>query len=121
MKTLVITGMAKERAGRLAREVGGDGVHTLTTSDYEGVIALVTGQADYFLGICQSGAGGALALAIGMLGSEKCVVVSTPGKPPGPDTIETALQEGRIAFGTAIDHVELVVPRIVRAILAQEP
>lgn len=116
MKTLVITGMGKERAERLARDVASDQLTVKTASDYEGIIALTAGQADYYLGICQSGAGGALALAIGMLGSAKCTSVSTLGKPPAPDVIERAVKEGKVAYGTASDHIEQVVPRLVRAI-----
>ena len=116
MRTLVITGMGKEKAERLACDVAGDQFTVKTASDYEGIVALTTGQADYYLGICQSGAGGALALAIGMLGSAKCTTVSTLGKPPAPDAIESAVREGKVAYGAAFDHIEQVVPRLVRAI-----
>ena len=69
--------------------------------------------------VCQSGAGGALALAIGMLGSQKCVTVSRAGKPPAPDAIESAVAEGKVAYGMAFDHIDQVVPRLVRAISNQ--
>ena len=119
MKRLVISGIGKEKADRLAREVGGSEVTTMVVSDYEGVVALSGGQADYFLGICQSGAGGALALALGLLGSNKCTTVSMLGKPPAPGVIEQAVKDGKVAYGMASDHIEQVVPRLVKAIVAQ--
>lgn len=119
MKKIVVTGMGKEKAGKLAQEIASGRLEIITASDYEGILALKSGQADYYFGICQSGAGGALALAIGMLGSSRCATVSMIGKSPDPQAAENAVKDGKVAFGFANDHVEEVVPRLIKAILAK--
>jgi hypothetical protein len=120
VKTVVISGMGKEKAARLAAETAGDRLKVVTMSDYEGVVALKKQEADYFLGICQSGAGGALGLAVAMLSSTRCATVSTAGNAPDAGAIQEAVREGKVAYGFAMDHIERVVPQLVNAILARE-
>lgn len=117
MKKIVITGMGKEKAAKLGQSIAGEQLEISTTSDYEGILAIKNGQVDYYIGICQSGMGGALALAIGLLGSSRCATVSMIGKPPNPHDIEDAVREEKVAFGFANDHIEQVMPHLVRAIL----
>ena len=120
VKTVVITGMGTEKAARLAAETAGDRLKIITMSDYEGVVALKKKEADYFVGICQSGAGGALGLAVAMLSSDNCATVSTAGNAPDPAAITQAVRDGKIAYGFAMDHIERVIPQLVSAITAEE-
>lgn len=100
---------ARARRSTSAREVGGSDITTTRTPDYECVVAVSSGEADYFFGNCQSDAGGALAL--GMLGSGKSLTVSMLGKPPAPGAIKEAIQEDRVVCGMTSDHIEQIVPR----------
>lgn len=120
MSTIVITGIARSRAADIARSLAGEGFEIMTASDYDGVLSLQRGDADYYLGICQSGAGAALALAVGLLGSRRCATLSTAGAPPAPDAVERAVQDGRIAYGLAVEHIEDVVPRLIKALQERE-
>lgn len=120
MKRVVFTGIGRDRAAEVARAVAGSQLKVRTGSDYEGVLALKSGEADYFVGICQSGAGGALALAVGLLGSKNCLTVSTAGTPPKAGAVEDGVDKGIVAFGLAVDHIEEVIPRLVKAITAPE-
>ena len=42
-------------------------------------MAIKTGAADFYLGACNTGGGGALAMAIALLGMGQCATVSMPG------------------------------------------
>ena len=91
-------------------------ITTMIKSDLEAAMAVKTGQADYYLGACHTGGGGALAMAIALLGKPKCETVSMPGKKPVEENVIKAVNEGKVAFGFTADHVEQAVPMILSAL-----
>ena len=88
--------------------------------DLEATMAMKKGQYDYYVGACNTGGGGALAMAMALLGKAKCVTVSMPGKVAGKDEIETAVREGKVAFGFTAQHKEQVLPVLLSAIERKE-
>lgn len=111
--------MAAQEMGDLVDQVGGEEVEVQVVSDLEGAQQVAAGQADYYLGACATGAGGALSMAIAILGYSNCFTASTAGRPPKEVEIREAVESGKKAFGFSSDHVALVVPLIVDAILAE--
>lgn len=91
-------------------------IETVVKSDLEAAMALKTGQADYYLGACHTGGGGALAMAIALVGKDQCETVSMPGKKPIEEKVIEAVKTGKIAFGFTGDHAEVAVPMILKAI-----
>lgn len=98
------------------KKVGGDGVEVKEMSDIEAAIAVKKGQADYYLGACATGGGGALAMAMVLLGAQKCATVSMPGRPPQEEAVIKAVGQGKVAFGFTNDHIDKAVPMILHAI-----
>lgn len=92
------------------------GITTMIKSDLEAAMAVKTGQADYYLGACHTGGGGALAMAIALLGKPNCETVSMPGKRPVEENVIKAVNEGKVAFGFTADHKEQAVPMILSAL-----
>ena len=93
-------------------------IETIVKSDLEAAMLMKTGQVDYYFGACHTGGGGALAMAIALVGRDKCETVSMPGKKPNEDHIIEAVKNGKKAFGFTGDHVETAVPMILKAILS---
>lgn len=91
-------------------------IETTIKSDLEAAMAVKAGQADYYIGACHTGGGGALAMAMAMLGKSLCETVSMPGRRPSTEKVEAAVKEGKKAFGFTADHQELAVPMILDAI-----
>jgi hypothetical protein len=91
-------------------------ITTMVKSDLEAAMAVKTGQADYYVGACHTGGGGALAMAIALLGMPNCETVSMPGKQPVAEKIETAVNNGKKAFGFTADHKEQAVAMIINAL-----
>jgi hypothetical protein len=118
MIKFVVCGMGKDQIARLVRETGGPDVDVKVTSDFEAAAAIKSGGADYYIGACQSGAGGALAVAIAMLGFDGVVRLSGVGS-SGVDAaaVATGVAAGKRAYGIAHSHVQTGVPVIVRTIL----
>ncbi len=113
-------GLAAREIGSLASQIGGDQVEVRVMSDIAGAQEVAEGKADYYLGACATGGGGALSMAIAILGYSNCFTASTAGKPPRENEIQKAVASGKKAFGFTCDHVNLAVPLIVKAILARQ-
>ena len=107
----------KDNIVNLVKKIGGDTVEVQVKSDLHAANDIKTGKADYYLGACHTGGGGALSMAIALLTRTKCVTVSMPGKPPKEEDIVKAVAEGKVAFGFTGDHYERAVDLIVREIL----
>lgn len=107
----------KAKIAEIIRKIGGEAADVKIMSDIEAAMAVKNGNADYYIGACATGGGGALALAMALIGAAKCATVSMPGKPPKEEDVRKAVKEGKVAFGFTNDHIEKAVPMIVNAIL----
>ncbi|WP_210467978.1 DUF2620 domain-containing protein [Sporosarcina sp. 6E9] len=115
MKIVVGGQMEKKEIERMIKEFD-PSIETTIKSDVEAAMALKTGQVDYYLGACHTGGGGALAMAIAIIGRNQCETVSMPGKQPVEEKVIEAVNEGKKAFGFTGDHANQAVPMILRAI-----
>ena len=94
MIRIVIGGLQKDLIKKQVEETGGDRVEAVITSDFEGAKKVKAGQADYYVGACNSGGGAALSVAIGLLGYNRCATIAKAGGRPDPQEIEKRVQEG---------------------------
>jgi len=85
-------------------------------SDIEATMAIKNNQADYYFGACATGAGGALGIATGLLGMNKCISVSIAGKILSQEEITAAVKAGKVAFGFVNYDAAKVIPMILKAI-----
>ncbi|HBE79362.1 MAG TPA: DUF2620 domain-containing protein [Firmicutes bacterium] len=121
MICLVVGGVVeKQKIAAKITEIGGENVSVAVKSDIEAAMMVKAGQAEYYLGACATGGGGALAMALAILTRQKCATVSMPGRLPQASEIKQYLTEGKVAFGFTGDHVDLAVPLIMKAILEKE-
>jgi hypothetical protein len=109
---------AKDVLAKIA-EVAPDQVQARITADIVGVREVAQGQADYYFGACATGGGGALSMAIAILGYDNCFTVCTAGKAPKEEEIKQAVLSGKKAFGFTCDHVDTAVPMLIKAILSK--
>lgn len=94
-----------------------EGVELAIKNDLDAVNALKMGKFDYYVGACNTGGGGALAMAIALLGQNLCKTISMPGKVFSDEEIIAAVKEGKKAFGFTAQHAEQVLPVLMKAIL----
>jgi len=95
---------------------GTENVKLEIKNDLDAVMAMQSGQFDYYIGACNTGGGGALAMAITLLGVTKCKTISMPGKILPDEEIKKAVDDGIVAFGFTASHVEQVLPVLLDAI-----
>ncbi|MCE7791730.1 DUF2620 domain-containing protein [Salipaludibacillus sp. CUR1] len=115
MKIVIGGQVEKKDIEKLVKEQDG-GITTTVKSDLEAAMAVKSGQADYYIGACHTGGGGALAMAMAMLGGDQCETVSMPGRPPKKEIIDKAVANGKKAFGFTSDHKDTAVPMIIEAL-----
>ena len=115
MKIVIGGQVEKKQIEVLVKQID-PSIETVVKSDLEAAMAMKTGQADYYLGACHTGGGGALAMAIALIGRDKCETVSMPGKKPNEEKVIEAVNSGKKAFGFTGDHVEVAVPMILKAL-----
>lgn len=107
----------KQDVANMIKEIGDDQVDVKIKSDLAAANAIKQGEAAYYLGACNTGGGGALAMAIAILGRTNTASVSNPGNIMSEDKIIEEVQTGKKAFGFTAQHKETVVPIIVNEIL----
>lgn len=115
MKIVVGGQMDKQSIANLVKSLVDASVTVDVKSDIEATLAVQSGMADYYIGACSTGAGGALGMAFGLLGQEKCASVSTPGHIMSQDEINHLVKSGKVAFGFVNYDAEKVVPMLIQA------
>jgi hypothetical protein len=114
---VVVSGVDAGAMAAMAEQAGGGRVEAAATGDMAGARLVKTGRADFYLGTCWSGGGGALAAATAILGARRVGIAGTPGMPVRGQKVREYLAEGRSAFGFPHEQSATAIPTIVRAIL----
>ncbi len=107
----------KQELAECIKKVGQDKVEVQIKGDLDAAMDIKNGIVDYYLGACNTGGGGALAMAIALAGSDRCATVSMPGKIFPEEVIIDEVQKGKVAFGFTAQHIDEVVPILIQAIL----
>lgn len=120
MKIVVGGQVEKQNIKKLIDEVGEGKVVSEIKTDIQAANDVKLGKADYYVGACHTGGGGALSMAIALLTRDKCATLSMPGRPPKEENIIKAVEEGKLAFGFTGDHYEQIIPILVKELLKKE-
>lgn len=116
---VVAAGVDASTMATIAQDAGGGRVEAVALGDMQGARLVKKGQADYYIGTCWSGGGGALAAATAILGAKQVGIVGTPGMMVTEERVRTMVEEGRIAFGFAYEQTTTAIPLIIKEILAR--
>lgn len=117
MKIVVGGQIDKKEVASLIEEYGEGKAEVTVKSDLDAAMDMKNGAADYYFGACNTGGGGALAMAIAMLGRDQTASVSMPGNIMSDDEIKEEVNAGKKAFGFTAQHKERVVPVIMKELL----
>lgn len=121
MKKIVIGGQIdKDLIEKKVKEIAGDRLIVEVKNDLDAAMAMKNGEYDYYLGACITGGGGALAMAIALVGRDLCSTVSMPGVIKDDEYIVNEVKSGKKAFGFTAQHIDQVVPVIIKAILEEK-
>ncbi|CAM9103036.1 DUF2620 family protein [Mycoplasma todarodis] len=84
-------------------------------SDLDAALAMQDEEYDLYLGSCDTGGGGALAMAISFLGIDKAKTVATQSSKKSYEEIAQMVEDGVVAFGFVESEVEYAVENIIKA------
>lgn len=113
MKIIIGGAMHKEEIAQLVKQHLPEAEVSIK-SDLEGAMAVKNKEADYYLGACDTGAGGSLGMAIALLGASKCKTLAMPGKVFSEEEIAEAVKQGIIAFGFTHQTKEYIVSTLAK-------
>lgn len=120
MLKVVIGGqIGKQEIAQILENKYKDKVTYEVKNDLDAVMAVKSKTYDYYLGACNTGGGGALAMAIALLGKVNCLTVASPGGLITDEEILKGIEDGQIAFGFTPQYADKVVPVIINALLAK--
>jgi hypothetical protein len=120
LKIVVGGQVDKAEIEQLVKKCGGNSVEVIVKNDLDAAMLIKSGGADYYVGACHTGGGGALAMAIALLGKQQCATISMPGKPPVKEKVEESVSSGAKAFGFTGDHKEKAIEFLMDALLKQQ-
>lgn len=120
MKIVIGGQIDKEDIANIVRNKLGNDTVIDVKGDLDATMAMKAGQYDYYLGACNTGGGGALAMILAILGKNKCATISMPGKVRSYEEIENEVKEGKVAFGFTAQHKDQVVPLLLDALIKKE-
>ncbi|NCO47208.1 MAG: DUF2620 domain-containing protein [Vibrio sp.] len=112
MKKIAIAGLQREQI-RAQIELSEPGIfecHIL--SDMEAALKVKAGEMDYFIGCCNTGAGGALAMAIAIIGFGQSCTIAKPAIKAKETEVAQFIERGCVAFGLSIEHIEHAIPML---------
>ena len=94
----------KQTIAEEVKKMGGEHVEVEIKSDLDAAMAMKAGSYDYYIGACNTGGGGALAMAIALLGPDVCSTISMPGAIKDESFIIEEVNKGKKAFGFTAQH-----------------
>jgi len=119
MKIVVGGQIDKQKIADLAAKMGGDAVTVSIMGDIQAAMEVKNGGADYYLGACHTGGGGAMSMAIALLGMVQCASLSMPGSIKSDEEIAKEVESGKKAFGFTAQHIDAVMPVLMQNLLAK--
>lgn len=120
MRIVVGGQIDKEEIASIIKKQLGDQAEITVKGDLDATMGMKAGKYDYYVGACNTGGGGALAMALAILGKTQCATVSMPGQIKSDAEIEEEVRAGKIAFGFTAQHKEAVLPVLLAAFVKKE-
>lgn len=119
MKIVVGGQFNKKEIAKLINEIGGDQIEVTIESDLKAAQDLKNSKVDYYVGACETGSGGSLAMATAILGRDKTVSLATPGAIMSKDEIFQQVVDGKIAFGFTTPSINKVLNSLIPILISK--
>jgi len=113
MKKIGVAGLQRELMKKTIETAAPGCFEVEIHNDMEAALKVKSGQLDYYIGACNTGAGAALSIAIAVIGYNKSGTIARPGIKAKDDQIARMVAEGKVAFGLSVEHIEHAIPLLV--------
>ncbi|HAS63076.1 MAG TPA: DUF2620 domain-containing protein [Vibrio sp.] len=119
MKKIAIAGLQREQIKQQIEDTMPNTFECHILTDMDAAMKVKAGEMDYFVGCCNTGAGGALAMAIAIIGYGQSCTIAKPSIQAKQDEVQQFIDKGCIAFGLSIEHIEHAVPMLSKLLAAK--
>jgi len=120
MKKIVIGGqIEKQEIEHLIKKYQIEENQIVIKTDLDAALDLKNGHADYYFGACNTGGGGALAMVIALVGSEKTIALGMPGVTLSATEIISSINAGKIAFGFTSQDMDFIISTVMNELNKQ--
>ncbi|UJF17644.1 DUF2620 domain-containing protein [Vibrio sp. SS-MA-C1-2] len=120
MKKIAIAGLQREQIQAEIEKIAPGQFECHILNDMDAAMKVQSGQLDYYIGACNTGAGAALSMAIAIIGYNKSCTIAKPSFRAKEEEIEQFISEGKVAFGLSIEHVEHAIPLLIQSLIKVE-
>ncbi|MGY2574651.1 DUF2620 domain-containing protein [Vibrio sp. C8] len=117
MKRIGIAGLQREQIKQQIEQVAPGQFELHILNDMDAAMKVKAGQLDYYIGCCNTGAGAALSIAIAIIGYNKSCTIAKPSIQAKQAEVTRFIEEGRVAFGLSVEHVEHAIPMLTQSLL----
>ncbi|MEZ8825091.1 DUF2620 domain-containing protein [Vibrio amylolyticus] len=119
MKKIAIAGLQREQIRDQIEETVPDTFECHILTDMDAAMKVKSGEMDYFIGCCNTGAGGALAMAIAIIGFNQSCTIAKPAIQAKEAEVTKFIDDAYVAFGLSVEHIEHAVPMLSRLLAAK--
>ncbi|KXF81642.1 DUF2620 domain-containing protein [Enterovibrio coralii] len=119
MKKIGIAGLQREQIKQQIEATASGQFECHILNDMDAAMKVKSGELDYFIGCCNTGAGAALSMAIAIIGYAQSCTIAKPAIKAKEEEIATFLSEGKVAFGLSVEHVEHAIPMLTKQLAAR--
>ncbi|WP_064607864.1 DUF2620 domain-containing protein [Photobacterium sp. J15] len=113
MKKIGIAGLQREKIKDQIEKTLPGHFECHILNDMDAAMKVKTGELDYYIGCCNTGAGAALSIAIAIIGFAQSCTIAKPAIQAKPDEVKRFIEEGKVAFGLSVEHVEHAIPMLI--------
>lgn len=118
MKKIGIVGLQREQIKAQIEQAAPGEFECYILNDMDAAMKVKAGVLDYYIGCCNTGAGAALSIAIAIIGFPKSCTIAKPSIKAKSEEVEKFIQEGKVAFGLSVEHVEHAIPLLITKLAA---
>lgn len=116
MKKIGIVGLQREQMIEQI-ELAQPGVfECFILNDIEAAMKVKSGELDYYIGACNTGAGAALSMAVAIIGFNQSCTIAKPAIQAKQEQVSQFISEGKVAFGLSVEHVEHAIPMLINSL-----
>lgn len=119
MKKIGIAGLQREQIKTQIENTAPGQFECHILNDMDAAMKVKSGQLDYYIGCCNTGAGAALSMAIAIIGFAQSCTIAKPAIKAKEDEVEKFIGEGKVAFGLSVEHVEHAIPLLISRLAHQ--
>ncbi|WP_299019727.1 DUF2620 domain-containing protein [uncultured Photobacterium sp.] len=116
MKKIGIAGLQREQIKEQIDMASPGQFECHILNDMDAAMKVKSGELDYYIGCCNTGAGAALSIAIAIIGFTQSCTIAKPAIKAKQDEVQRFIDEGKVAFGLSVEHIEHAVPMLVTSL-----